>query len=171
MSADNAPPTMNRPIGPTMKITKRTRTTPITPRIYFRHVGPDFYLDLGAAGERGDLDGRAGGLVIAERLGVDGVDRGELPDVGDEHRRLGDVGEARAAVAQHRGDVRQHLTGLGLDAAGDHRAGRGIETDLAGQHEPVAGAHGRASTAPPRAVHWVWERDRPAWSPPAARET
>ena len=40
-----------------------------------REVGPGFDLYLGAGGERGDLHGRAGGAVVAERLGVHRVDR------------------------------------------------------------------------------------------------
>ena len=44
-------------------------------------------------------------------------------------------------------DVGEHLARLRLDAAVDHRAGRGVEADLAREHEPVAGAHrGRVRT-------------------------
>ena len=53
-----------------------------------------------------------------ERFAVDRVDRGEVGEVGDEDRRLGDVVERRAAVAEHGRDVGEHLAGLGLDAVG-----------------------------------------------------
>ena len=66
----------------------------------------------------------------AERFGIHIVDRRELRDVGDEHGRLGNVGEIGAAVAQDRGDVRQDLARLRFDAAGNDGSGGGIEPDL-----------------------------------------
>ena len=41
---------------------------------------------------------------------------------------------------EDRRDVGEHLARLRLDAV-DDRAGRGVEADLPGEHEPVAGAH------------------------------
>src|SRR5262249_39550406 len=117
--ADHAAPTTKRPIGPITKITSRMRTAPITPRNLAGDVRPGLNLGLGSAGQRRDLTGRPGGPVVAERLGVHGVDRAELADVGHEHRRLRDVGERGAAVTQHRGDVREDLARLRLDPARD----------------------------------------------------
>ena len=157
VSADHAPPTTNSPIGPTMKITSRTSTTPITPETYrppltagritrrrycSRQVGPDFDLDLGAGGERGDLDGRAGGAVIAERLGVHRVHGRELRDVGDEHGRLGDVGE-RARRSRRSTAVMLASTWRACASTPPATIApvAGSSPTWPGQHQPVAGAH------------------------------
>ena len=48
---------------------------------------------------------------------------------------------------EHGRDVGEHLARLRLDAASTMRAGRGVEADLAGEHQPVARAHrGRVRT-------------------------
>ena len=55
--------------------------------------GPGFDLDFGAAGERGDLHGRAGRSWSPNASAYTAFIAREVAEVGDEHRGLGDVGE------------------------------------------------------------------------------
>ena len=68
-------------------------------------VDPGFDLDLGARGQRCDLDCGARRTVIAEGSCIDLVDGGKVTEVGDEDRGLGDVGERRAAVGDRKSVV------------------------------------------------------------------
>ena len=51
----------------------------------------DFDFDEGSEGEGGDLDGGAGGFVVAEGGGVEGVDLGEVGHVGEEDGGFDDI--------------------------------------------------------------------------------
>src|SRR5690606_21342730 len=92
--------------------------------------------DAGAARQRGDLDGGAGRLVGAEALLVDGVELGEVAEVGDEDGRLHHPVEARSGLGEDGGEVVEDLLGLRLDALG--QVALEVERDLArGEEEAV----------------------------------
>src|SRR5665811_1945565 len=73
-------------------------------------------LDEEPARQGRHLDGRARGLRVADILAIDGVHRCEVVHVGDEDRRLGDVGISEADVTEHRADVAHDLVSLLRDA-------------------------------------------------------
>ena len=64
-------------------------------------------------------DRRAGRRRIRHERAVDGVDRREVADVGEEDRRLHDVVEAEPGRVEDRLEVAQRALGLGLDAVGE----------------------------------------------------
>ena len=81
------------------------------------------------------------GRVLAEDLLPHGIHRLPVVDVGQEHRHLHDVGEARAGRREHRADVLEHLSGLRDDVAG-HEVPVAVDRDAARDEEQIAGAHG-----------------------------
>src|SRR5918994_1132715 len=110
--------------------------TPLSDRL----VRPDLDLDRRLGRKTGDAYGAPGRAVIAERLRIDVIDVRHVPDRGREHGDLGDVGERRTAVGEDRLDVGEGLTDLVTDTFGQ-LARRGIESDLPGEDEPVAGTY------------------------------
>src|SRR4029079_3290416 len=120
--------------GPTRTRASTISTTPSTGSAYragVRAVDPRLDLDLCPERKRRDLDRGARRLVVAEGLGVDGVDHGEVAEVGDEHRRLGHVRELRSAVPEDGGDVGQDLAALRARITVDDRTGRRVDRNLA----------------------------------------
>jgi len=88
-------------------------------------------------------DGGARRLGGAEELGVDGVHGGEIVAVAEIDAALDDVGEGGAAAFEQDPDVVQRLASLGRDIAGDHLLGGGIDRDLPGDEDEIAGTDGR----------------------------
>ena len=82
-----------------------------------RGGGDRLDLDPRALRQRGDGERRARRRRVAHEPGVDRVEGREVVDVGEEARRLDDVGEGAARRVEHRLEVAQHPLGLGLDAA------------------------------------------------------
>src|SRR5688500_16176914 len=66
--------------------------------------GPRLDLDHGIRWKAGDADGRTGRPHVAHLLGVDGVERGELAHVGEEHERLGDLRDLGAVLREQGAD-------------------------------------------------------------------
>src|ERR1039457_1880504 len=91
---------------------------------------------------RGDGGGarRLGG---GEELGVDGVHGGEIVAVAEIDAALDDVGEGGSAAFEQDPDVVQRLASFGRDIAGDHLLGGGIDRDLPGDEDEIAGTDGR----------------------------
>jgi hypothetical protein len=82
-------------------------------------MGDDLDLDAGALRQRGHLDGRAGGEIGGEVLGIHLVHPGEVRQVRQEHRALDDIGEGQPLVIEDGLDVLQDAVGLRLDVPGD----------------------------------------------------
>ena len=78
----------------------------------------------------------------AKVFGVEGVHGGEVGHVFEEDGGFDDVGEVEAGGGEDGLEVFEDAGGLGCDAAGDQRAGGGVEGDLAGGVEGVADADG-----------------------------
>ena len=72
-------------------------------------------LDLDAARQGGDLDGRARGLRLREERRVDLVHRREVVDVGEEDAAAHDVAEAGAGLLEDAADVLERQPRLLLD--------------------------------------------------------
>ncbi len=114
-------------------------------------VRDDFdFSGVRAPGQRGDLDGGAGGKISGEILRVNFIHAREIREVGEENRALDHVGEGQFLIVEDGLHVLQDAVGLRLDVASDEVAGGGIEGNLAGAEEQVADADGmvvRAVTA------------------------
>ena len=72
-------------------------------------------LDRGAVVELGYAGDSAGGTVLADPLGVDGVERGPLVDVGDVDGDRDEVGPVRAGGRQAVVEVLENLSCLGVE--------------------------------------------------------
>ena len=94
-------------------------------------------------GEGGDLHRASRRPMVAHSAPYASFTTGKSAIVGDEDGHLGDVAPARAAIGQHRRDVRQCLARLTFGPALGETTGSGIEPDLTRQHQPVSGPHGR----------------------------
>ena len=68
--------------------------------------------------------------IALKIFGVYGVHRGKRAHVGEENGGLDHVAERAARAGENGLEVSERLLGLLLHAAGDERAGRGIERDL-----------------------------------------
>ena len=95
-----------------------------------------------ALGQRADLHRAARGTIALKIFGVHGVHRGERAHVGEENGGLDHVAERAARTGENGLEVSERLLGLLLHAAGDERAGRGIERDLAGDEYEAVGLNG-----------------------------
>ena len=122
-----------------MMIGPRHRVQPPDPGMY-AHTSISTCAPAGSAATCTVERARAGASPNASAY--DRVHRCEVAEVGDEHEALGDVGERRTAVAEHRGDVRKRLAGLRLDAV-DERCRSRVEPELTRQDDPLAGPHRR----------------------------
>jgi hypothetical protein len=100
--------------------------------------GHDLDLDEGTEGEGGDLNGGTSGFVVAESLGVEGIDFGEIGHVGEKDGGFDDGRESEALGGEEGGDVGEDLTGLAFDIGGVDFSGGGIDGDLAGAEEEAA---------------------------------
>src|SRR5439155_1084213 len=118
------------------------------------HVGPHFDLDPGAQGKGGHGDGRSGGPVPGEGVGIDLVHDRKIAHVEKEHRGLGHIAQRGSAVAQDGDDVGQRLARLGGHAAVDQAAGARIDPLLAERAEAEAQLRAAEATLgiPPPAV-------------------
>ena len=105
-------------------------------------------------GRPGHGHDRAGRSVLAEDLGVDGVEGAVVGHVGEKDRGLHHVRPAHLAPPQQRGQVGERLARLGLEPAGhEHRAvGALLDADLSRAHEPGPGAD-RRRIGPDRSTH------------------
>src|SRR6185312_10269724 len=106
-----------------------------------RHLGHNFDLHAGAARERGDLHRRARGPRAAQVPRVRVVERGEIGQVEQEDRRFDDVLPAGARGGEHGGEILHHAVGLLRDVAVQELAAGGVERDLSGGEQQLAGAH------------------------------
>src|SRR5690349_6992209 len=97
-------------------------------------------LDLGAGGQRGDLDRRAGRRLRADVLRVHLVHRGEVAEVRQVDRRLHEPVEAAAGLLEDRSQVREHLLGLLLDRVAHDLRVVGPQGELPRDEDEVAGA-------------------------------
>lgn len=89
-------------------------------------------LHQGAGGQLADANHGAGGVVAREVLGVDGIDRVQIRDVGKLDIDLDDIVHHVADVLHNSLDMAEALGGLLLDATGQHLAGGHVERQLAG---------------------------------------
>src|SRR5204863_3739091 len=87
------------------------------------------------------LDRRPSGLVIAEVLGVDGVQRLEILEVGDVDGRFEDAVEVASAGAENGGEVLEHAMRLRAEIAFDEIVRGRVEGDLAGGVEDAVVFH------------------------------
>src|SRR5690242_16835033 len=95
-------------------------------------------LDEGAGWKLGDLDGRAGGRLVAHVLLVHLVHRREVVEALEEDGRLHEPVETGARRREDRTQVRQHLLGLVGDVVPDDLSVVWLQCELAGhEHEPV----------------------------------
>ena len=78
----------------------------------------------------GRLDGGTGGSRRAKRLGIDGIDRAEVAQIGEEDRGADHLLQRAARRRQNRPEIRQHLPGLRLDPSVHDLHCRGIERNL-----------------------------------------
>jgi len=115
---------------------RRASAGPAGPALRHQRDGLD--LDAGAFGERGHLDGGAGGLVGAEGLGVEFVELGEEPEVRQEHGGLHHVQHAAIGRLEHRPEVGQDLLHLGGEGGVDQLPRGGVEGDLPGGVDEAA---------------------------------
>jgi len=81
-------------------------------------------------GKSGHFDGRPGGLVIAERLFVDGVDDSEVVHRLEKHRRLHNFSQIAAGSFDNRAEVLECLFCLFLDTASHDLSSRRIKWDV-----------------------------------------
>jgi hypothetical protein len=98
-------------------------------------LGGELDLDAGAARQRRDQHRRARRLVGAEALRVDRVQLAEVVEVGDKHRCLHHVVEARPGLAEDGRQVSKTLLGLRF-APRSHLAGE-RQRQLARGEDPV----------------------------------
>ncbi len=88
-------------------------------------------LDQRVARQAGDADGRAGRIGLAEVLGHDLVELGEVTEIGKVDIQLDHVGQAAAGGLGDRLEVLEYAVNLGLDAL-DHLHGGRVQADLPG---------------------------------------
>ena len=103
-----------------------------------------FDFDQNIFGEAGDFDGGAGrgwGAGGGQMLGVDGVHGREVVEVFEEDGGFDDLGEAAAGGFEDGFEVGEDLRGLLIDAAWNDLLCFGMERDLAGGEDQVAGAN------------------------------
>ena len=104
--------------------------------------GDGLDLDPSAFGERGHLDGGAGGLMAGKIGGVHVVHGGEIAEVDEENRCLYDIGKGHFVRFQDRAEVVQDEGGLLRHVAFEQVAGDGVEGDLARAKEEVPDGDG-----------------------------
>ena len=98
-----------------------------------------FDFDQRVFGQTCDLDGGAGGRVMWEESGVDGVHGGEIVHVFEEDGCFDDVTETAVAGVEDGLQVFERLGGLFGDAAGHEGRSGGIDGKLAAGEDEVAG--------------------------------
>ncbi len=103
-------------------------------------------LDQGAARQGGHLDGAAGRRGLDDVPGVDGVDRREVGQVGQEDRGLDDVGQRHAGGREDRLQVDQRPLRLVVDAV-EQLAGGRVQPELAGAEDEAVDGDGLAVRA------------------------
>src|SRR5512138_1469439 len=106
-------------------------------RLTNRCDGIDFYEH--AAWKARNLNGRSRRTRVTDHAAVDLVHTWEVGHVLQVDRRLDDVRPARTRILEHRGQVAHHALGLRGDVALDDLASGGIDRDLAGGEQQVAG--------------------------------
>src|SRR5437762_8284133 len=107
-----------------------------TPRRTSSGLRDRFDLDQRAGRQRGDLDGRAGGRLVAHVPRIDLVHRLEVAEIREEHRGLHEPVEPAARLLEDRAQVREDLLGLFLDRLADEIVRARPERDLPGdEHE------------------------------------
>jgi hypothetical protein len=80
--------------------------------------------------------------VVAEGGGVEGVQGWEIGHVLQEDRAFNDMGGGQAGGAKQAFDIDEDLLGLAGEIGGVYFASGGIDGDLTGGEEKLAGAHG-----------------------------
>jgi len=95
-------------------------------------AGNQFHLHLCPGGELCHLYAGAGGRVLRELGGVNGVHGGEIGQVGEENGGLDHVGEGHVGGGQHCLQVVEDLGGLGLDGIPCQLAGLRDQRHLTG---------------------------------------
>src|SRR3989304_10290414 len=100
--------------------------------------GDQLDLDLDPDGERGHLEGGAGGGRTGEEPAVHLVDGGEVGDVDQEDVRLTDVVVAEAEVAEDQADVGHHPLRLGGGITLHPGGGGRVERHMAGGEDAPA---------------------------------
>ena len=109
--------------------------------VLVRRLCDAFDFDEGAGGEVRDLDAGAGRLR-GEVLTVDSVERREVVDVVQEAGGLQHVVEVGAGGFQDFAEVLADLMGLALDGGVDDLALGGVDRDLPGGEDQLAGGLG-----------------------------
>ena len=89
-------------------------------------------------GEFGYLDGRARWRVVAKVLGVDGVERREVVQVGEEAGRLHHIREPSAGSREDSSQILYYLLGLNGDVAFDKFHRRRVKGYLTGGKQEIA---------------------------------
>ncbi len=100
--------------------------------------GDGLDLDGGAVVELGDAGDGAGWAVVADPVGVDGVEGGPLVDVGDVDGDRDEVGPVRAGLREAVVEVLENLSCLGLERLVGQRRSLLVDRQLAGQVSEVS---------------------------------
>lgn len=101
-------------------------------------------LHIGVFWQALDCKGLACGKIPREIFSIDSIHIGELRHVAEEDRRLDDVVETNSGFGKDRPQVVHHLVRLGNDVCGDDASGGGIDGDLSGDKQKIAGFDGLA---------------------------
>lgn len=101
-------------------------------RSTFRIGHHGIHLDQGAGGQLANRNHGAGGLIIREVAGIDGVDRFQILDTSQLDIDLDDIVHHMVDALHNRLDMVQALGGLLLDATGQDLAGGEIDRQLPG---------------------------------------
>ena len=68
---------------------------------------------------------------MTKHLGIEGIDPGEIGQIGQKHRGANHLSRRAPGLGQHGLKIGQHLAGFGLDiASADHVAGGRVQGNL-----------------------------------------